>query len=143
MKVHLDLRKNVRARFEGGRAGEGDTQQAEERVAAAEAVVAEFRLSLDVARAKYRNVVGLEPYNLRFPGRLSDLPKTKDESLDVAYKFNPTIRAAGADVVAAKRAFDATTGARSCRRWRWKAVRPAAKSRSPTTTSTTKSAASW
>lgn len=110
LKVHLDLRKNVRARFEGGRAGEGDTQQAEERVAAAEAVVAEFRLSLDAARAKYRNVVGLEPYNLRFPGRLSDLPKTKNESLDVAYKFNPTIRAAGADVVAAKRAFDATGG---------------------------------
>jgi adhesin transport system outer membrane protein len=101
----------VRARFEGGRAGEGDTQQAEERVAAAEAVAAEFRLSLDSARAKYRKVVGLEPYNLRFPGRLSDLPRTKDESLDVAYKFNPTIRAAGADVVAAKRAFDATTGA--------------------------------
>ncbi|MGO3931187.1 TolC family outer membrane protein [Rhodopseudomonas pseudopalustris] len=111
VKVHLELRKNVRARFEGGRAGEGDTQQAEERVAAAEAVAAEFRLSLDTARAKYRKVVGIEPYNLRFPGRLGDLPKSKDQALDVAYKFNPTIRAAGADVVAAKRAFDATTGA--------------------------------
>ncbi|ABD06341.1 Type I secretion outer membrane protein, TolC [Rhodopseudomonas palustris HaA2] len=111
LKVHLELRKNVLARFQGGRAGEGDTQQAEERVAAAEAVAAEFRLSLDSARAKYRKVVGLEPYNLRFPGRLSDLPQTKEESLEVAYKFNPTIRAAGADVVAANRAFDATTGA--------------------------------
>jgi len=34
LQVHLELRKNVRARFTGGRAGEGDTQQAEERVAA-------------------------------------------------------------------------------------------------------------
>jgi adhesin transport system outer membrane protein len=111
LQVHLDLRKNVRARFSGGRAGEGDTQQAEERVAAAEAVAAEFRLSLDVARAKYRKTVGLEPYNLRFPGRLPELPTTKNESLDIAYKFNPTIRAAGADVLAAKRAFDSTAGA--------------------------------
>jgi adhesin transport system outer membrane protein len=111
LQVHLDLRKNVRARFAGGRAGEGDTQQAEERVAAAEAVAAEFRLSLDVARAKYRNSVGLEPYNLRFPGRLPSLPASKNESLDVAYKFNPTIRAAGADVDAAKRAYDSTAGA--------------------------------
>ncbi len=111
LQVHLDLRKNVRARFAGGRAGEGDTQQAEERVAAAEAALADFRLSLDVARAKYRKTVGLVPYNLRFPGRLPDLPGTKNESLDVAFKYNPTIRAAGADVIAAKRAFDSTAGA--------------------------------
>ncbi|ABD06946.1 Type I secretion outer membrane protein, TolC [Rhodopseudomonas palustris HaA2] len=111
LKVHLELRKNVLARFEGGRAGEGDTQQAEERVAAAQAVAAEFHLSLETARAKFRKVVGLEPYNLRFPGRLADLPKNKAASLDIAYKFNPTLRAAGADVVAAKRGFDATTGA--------------------------------
>src|SRR4051812_15146017 len=110
LKVHLDLRKNVLARVEGGRAGEGDTQQAEERVAAAQAVLEEFRLSLEVARARYRKVVGLEPYNLRYPGRLSDMPKDKAESLDVAYKFNPTLRAAAADVTAAKRGFDATTG---------------------------------
>jgi adhesin transport system outer membrane protein len=111
LQVHLDLRKNVRARFAGGRAGEGDTQQAEERVAAAEATVSDFRLSLDYARAKYRKTVGLEPFNVRFPGRLPDMPASKNESLDVAFKYNPTIRAAGADVIAAKRAFDATAGA--------------------------------
>jgi adhesin transport system outer membrane protein len=111
LQVHLELRKNVRARFAGGRAGEGDTQQAEERVAAAEAVLQDFRLSLEVARAKYRKTVGIEPYNLRFPGRLPEMPASKNESLDIAFKFNPTIRAAGADVLAAKRAFDSTAGA--------------------------------
>lgn len=111
LKVHRELRANVRARFSGGRAGEGDMQQAEERVAAAEAVLSDFRLSLDFARAKFRKTVGLEPFNLRFPGRLPDMPRSKNESLDVAFKFNPTIRAAGADVDAAKRAFDSTAGA--------------------------------
>lgn len=111
LQAHLVLRKNVRARFAGGRAGEGDTQQAEERVAAAEAILAEFRLSLDVARAKYRKTVGTEPYNIRFPARLRGLPASKDDSLAIAYKFNPTIRAAQSDVDAAKAAFDSTAGA--------------------------------
>ncbi|MBR1219460.1 TolC family outer membrane protein [Bradyrhizobium sp. U87765 SZCCT0131] len=111
LKVHFGVRENVRARFRGGRAGEGDNQQAEERVASAQAVLEEFRLSLETARAKYRKVVGIEPYNLRFPGRLSGLPRSKDESLAIAVRYNPTIRAAQADVDAAKHAFNATAGA--------------------------------
>lgn len=111
VKVHFDVRKNVRARFQGGRAGEGDLQQAEERVAAAEAILADFRVQLDVARAKYRKTVGLEPYNLRFPTRLGGLPGTKEESLNLAYRYNPTLRASQADVDASKHAFDATAGA--------------------------------
>lgn len=111
LRVHRDVRKNVLARFSGGRAGEGDAQQAEERVAAAEAVLADFRMSLDSARAKYRNVVGLEPINVRFPSRLGKLPISKSESLSVAYRYNPTLRAAQSDTDAAKHAFDATAGA--------------------------------
>lgn len=111
LKVHRGLLDNVRARFSGGRAGEGDLQQAEERVSAAEAQLSDFRLNLDYARAKFRKTVGIEPYNLRFPGRLSDMPASKSASLDVALKYNPTIRAAGADVEAAKKAFDSTGGA--------------------------------
>lgn len=111
VRVHRDVRKNVRARFQGGRAGEGDLQQAEERVAAAEATLADFRTQLDVARAKYRKVVGLEPFNLRFPSRLSRLPANKDKALNLAYRYNPTLRASRADADAAKYAFDATAGA--------------------------------
>lgn len=111
LRVHRDLRKNVRARFQGGRAGEGDLQQAEERVAAAEAAFADFRTQLDISRAKYRKVIGLEAFNLRFPSRLSHLPHSKDESLNLAYRYNPTLRAARADADAAKHAFDATAGA--------------------------------
>ena len=109
--AHKRIYSNVNSRFQGGRAGEGDLQQALERVAAAEAALAEFRRSLDDARAKFRKVVGLEPINLRFPGRLPSLPGSRDESLAVTLRHNPTIKAAQSDSQAAKYAFHATTGA--------------------------------
>jgi adhesin transport system outer membrane protein len=109
--THRRIMGNVQSRFSGGRSGEGDLQQAQERVASAEAVLADFRRSLDEARAKYRRAVGLEPYNVRFPGRLPAMPPSKDESLAVALRHNPTIRAAGADAQAAKYGFRSTAGA--------------------------------
>lgn len=110
VSAHRKILANVRARYNGGRAGEGDMQQAEERVAAAEAALADFRVSLDEARAKYRSAVGLEPYNLRAPGRLSNMPPSKDAALAVALKYNPTIMAAQSDADAAKYDFHSTAG---------------------------------
>lgn len=111
LRVHRNLFSNVQTRFNGGRAGEGDLEQTRERVENAAASLASFRQSLDEARAKYRNAVGLEPFNLRNPGRLGGLPRTKDESLATALRFNPTIKAADQDARAAKHGFDATAGA--------------------------------
>ncbi|MBR1190464.1 TolC family outer membrane protein [Bradyrhizobium sp. AUGA SZCCT0160] len=108
---HEKIFSNVNSRFSGGRAGEGDLEQARERVESARATLAELRRSLEEARAKYRKVVGLEPYNLRFPGALGGLPGTRDEALAIAVRFNPTIKAAQADVDAAKHAFRVTDGA--------------------------------
>jgi outer membrane protein, adhesin transport system len=108
---HRRILANVKARFEGGRAGEGDLQQIVERVEAAEAAYFAFRQSLDEAHAKYRRAVGLEPFNLRWPGRLRGLPGSKDESLAVTLTHNPTIRAAQSDADAAKYGFHATAGA--------------------------------
>jgi outer membrane protein, adhesin transport system len=110
LAAHHKLLSNVEARFKGGRAGEGDLDQARERVAAAEAQLADFRQSLDAARATYRKVIGIEPFNLRAPGRLNGMPASKDDALAVALKFNPTIRAAQADVDAARYAFHGTAG---------------------------------
>lgn len=108
---HERIFSNVQSRFSGGRAGEGDLEQARERVENARATLAEFRRSLEDGRAKYRKVVGLEAYNLRFPAPLAGLPNTRDEALAVAVRFNPTIMAAQADVDAAKHAFRVTDGA--------------------------------
>src|SRR5260221_3326979 len=109
--THEKIFSNVNSRFAGGRAGEGDLEQARERVENAKAQRDEFRKSLEDARAKYRKVVGLEPYNLRFPGPLGGMPGSRDESLAVAIRFNPTILAAQADADAAKHAFRVTDGA--------------------------------
>ena len=65
---HEELFSNVQSRYSGGRAGEGDLEQALERVEAAKAALAEFRRSLDDAYSKYRKVIGLEAANLTFPG---------------------------------------------------------------------------
>ncbi|MEA2921373.1 MAG: outer membrane protein adhesin transport system [Bradyrhizobium sp.] len=109
--THEKIFSNVNSRFSGGRAGEGDLDQARERVENARATLAEFRKSLDDARAKYRKVVGLEAFNLRFPGPLGGMPGSRDEALAVAVRFNPTILAAQADADAAKHAFRVTDGA--------------------------------
>ena len=76
---HEKIFSNVNSRFSGGRAGEGDLEQSRERVENARAALAEFRRSLDDARAKYRKVVGLEAYNLRFPAPLAGMPGSRDE----------------------------------------------------------------
>lgn len=107
---HEKIFANVNSRFSGGRAGEGDLEQSRERVENARAALAEFRRSLEDARAKYRKVVGVEPYNLRFPGPLRGMPGSRDESLAVALRFNSTISAAQSDVDAAKHAFKSTDG---------------------------------
>ncbi len=111
LQAHREILRNVDQRYSGGRAGEGDLQQTRERVAAAEAALAGFRQNLDEARARFRKVIGLEPHNLRWPGRLPELPATKDASLAVAVRYNPTIRAAQADADAAKYGYRATAGA--------------------------------
>ncbi|BAR99600.1 type I secretion outer membrane protein [Blastochloris viridis] len=104
------ISRDVDARVSGGRSGEGDRQQAIERVAAAEATLAEFRLQLDLARARFKKVVGNTPSNLYFPGRLRGLPPTKQVALETALVDNATIRAATADARAARYDFDASKG---------------------------------
>ena len=101
---------NMEARFRGGRAGEGDLEQARERVLSAKAVLEDFRRSLEDARAKFRNVVGLEAHNLRTPNRLAKLPSSRDVALATALRHNPTIQAAQSDADAARYGFRATAG---------------------------------
>ena len=107
---HRKIFANVQARFRGGRAGEGDLEQAQERVASAEAALHQYRRNYDEARAAYRSAIGLEPFNVRFPGRLSRLPNSRDQALSIALAENPTIKAAKADADSARYAFRTTDG---------------------------------
>ncbi len=108
--AHRRILSNVEARFQGGRAGEGDLEQVRERVEAAIAVRAQFMQQLEDARAAYRKSVGIEPHNLRIPGRLRGLPGSKDAALAVTLRHNPTIQAGEADRDAARHGFNATAG---------------------------------
>jgi adhesin transport system outer membrane protein len=108
---HEELFANVQSRYSGGRSGEGDLEQALERVEAAKATLADFRRSLDDAYSRYRKVVGLEAANVSFPAPLRGLPKSKDETLAIALRLNPTLLAAESDKEAAKQAFRVTDGA--------------------------------
>ena len=110
IQAHEKIFGNMDARFRGGRAGEGDLEQARERVLSAKAVLEEFRRNLEDARAKFRNVVGLEAHNLRNPSRLSNLPASRDVALATALRHNPTIQAAQSDADAARYGFRATGG---------------------------------
>ncbi|MBR0823175.1 TolC family outer membrane protein [Bradyrhizobium liaoningense] len=110
VSAHEKILSNVNSRFSGGRAGEGDLEQARERVESARATLIEFRRSLEESRAKYRKVVGLEPINLRFPASLAGMPPSRDEALATTVRFNPTIQAAQADADAAKHAYRVTDG---------------------------------
>jgi len=107
---HEAIFSNVESRYKGGRSGEGDLQQALERVEAAKAALFEFERSLEDARAKYRKVVGVEPFNLRFPSTLKGMPTSKESSLAVAIHHNATLQASQADTDAARHAFHATAG---------------------------------
>src|SRR6185312_10795478 len=111
VRAHRSILGNVQQRFQGGRAGQGDLEQTTERVDAAEVTLTEFRRSLEDARARFRKVIGIEPYNLRGPGRLPGLPGAKDQVLAVTLTDNPTIKAAQADSDAAREAFHSAAGA--------------------------------
>ena len=111
VRAHRSILGNVQQRFQGGRAGQGDLEQTTERVDAAEVTLTEFRRSLEDARAKFRKVIGIEPYNLRGAGRLPGLPGAKDQVLAVTLTDNPTIKAAQADQDAAREAFHSAAGA--------------------------------
>jgi adhesin transport system outer membrane protein len=108
---HEKIFSNVNSRFAGGRAGEGDLEQARERVENARAALAEFRRALDEARAKYRKVVGL---NLTATARASSLVvgiRASGPGKRRLTGSSPTILAAQADADAAKHAFRVTDGA--------------------------------
>src|SRR5258707_2308156 len=79
--THAKISSNVHSRFAGGRAREGDLEQARERVENAKAQRDEFCRSLEDAPAKYRKAVGPEPFNLWVPGPHGRMRASTDRAL--------------------------------------------------------------
>jgi adhesin transport system outer membrane protein len=96
--THERLANNIAQRFSGGRAGKGDQEQVQERLAAAQAIRSELQIRLEEAKAFFRRSVGVFPLKLAGAQRLQGLPATKQHAFDRTIAANPTLLAANSDV---------------------------------------------
>ena len=93
---------NVAAAVGNGRLTEADRQQAQERLSAARARVADATEQYEAATIEFYKYVGLPFENPKMPSRVgSDLPSSLDEAIAAARINNPRVLLAGADIDAA------------------------------------------
>ncbi len=81
----------VRDRFEVGEVTRTDVAQAEARVAQAKADRISAEGNLISARATYRQIIGDLPGRLAWPAKLSGVPSSEREALQIANVANPSI----------------------------------------------------
>lgn len=103
------LRRQLQAtrdRFEVGELTRTDVAQAESRLSRAVAQRIEAEGSLASSRAEYVAVVGEMPTGLEQPQPLSDLPTSREETINLALAHAPGVRAAIANLQAARHGVD-------------------------------------
>jgi len=96
----------VRELNNGGKVPRSDVDQAVERIAASDAVIAQIEQSLAEAKAKFRQVVGTEPKKLERVAYPKNLPASRDSAYGTAKVNNPAIQALEADAAAAHYAME-------------------------------------
>jgi outer membrane protein, adhesin transport system len=99
---HEAILKLIRVRKRGGKSPVSELDQTLERVAAARAIVYEIKQSLLESKARFKRVVGIDPVNMRpvaFPKRV---PRARQIAVRIGVESNPAIKAARADIDAAK-----------------------------------------
>jgi outer membrane protein len=92
----------ARLRFNAGEVPSTDVQQAQARLAEAEAVLASANGQRDTARARFNRLTGLVPDSLAPLPANPPVPATLDEALDEAEKQSPAIAQAQAGLAAAR-----------------------------------------
>jgi adhesin transport system outer membrane protein len=104
---HETTLRNVISAVTSGQLTEADRQQAQERLAAAKARVAEATEQLEAAKIEFYKYVGVPFSNPTMPARIgSDLPKSLDDAIGAARLQNPRVLLAGADIDAASALVD-------------------------------------
>ncbi|MBL8907100.1 MAG: TolC family outer membrane protein [Rhizobiales bacterium] len=91
----------VRELNTGGKVPRSDVDQAVERIAASDAVIAQIEQSLADAKAKFRQVVGNEPGRLERVAYPKNIPASRDSAYGTAKANNPAIKALEAQAAAA------------------------------------------
>ncbi len=99
---HRTTLDNVSAAVGNGRLTEADRQQANERLAAANARVTEAGAQLEAAKIEFYRYVGVPFDAPKLPPRVGkDLPSSLDEAIAAGRVNNPRVLLAGADIDAA------------------------------------------
>ena len=102
--------KAAKDRFDAGEVTRTDVAQAQARMAASEAELANATSRRGKAYADYEQVVGRAPLQLAPPPKIPALPATLDEAISVAKANNPSIMAARARETQGDKGVDAARG---------------------------------
>ena len=86
----------VKDRFEVGVVTRTDIAQSQAALSGAKAGLLAAEAGLRAARASYREIIGLDPENLKKPARVPRLPRSLDRALDIARKESPMLKMAQA-----------------------------------------------
>lgn len=97
VRRHQEILDLVKARNEGGKAPISEVDQTVERLAAAEAIIAQIQQSLLDAKAKFRRVIGLEPGRTHSVGYPPGIILNRRAAIDRGIASHPSIKAAEAD----------------------------------------------
>ena len=104
--AHRRLLSLVRTKVQGGSATESELRQAEERVAAVQAVRADVLRELGASKARFQNVIGIAPPALSGATPPRNLPGTQALAITIARRNHPSLIAGTADVDAASADYD-------------------------------------
>lgn len=110
---HQEVRDKIKLQADSGAGNSADLDQAEGRLAFAEATLVQFTGGLRDAEAAYFEAIGEAPgSDLALPLISSDvLPQTSEDAVQQSFDSNPTLQAAIENVKAQREAFEATQAA--------------------------------
>ena len=99
---HQQILGDIDESVQGGALTAADRLQGRERLAAAQARLKQATEELEEANIRFRTVVGRPLTTPKFPGSVARaLPRSVEAAIDKAYRNNPRVFSAGADVDAA------------------------------------------
>lgn len=105
IRRHKEILRLVKMRKEGGKAPVSEVDQTLERLAAAEAIIAQVEQALLETKAKFRKVVGLEPVATSPVAYPRGINLNRQIAIDTGIANNPAVRAADADADVARFTF--------------------------------------
>lgn len=104
LEAHRKVFGLIKERSEAGLSREAEVDQADSRLALAEANKISAEANLREARIAFARVIGAWPQNLEWPKEpvMADMPRTLKQAIEIGSERHPTIKSSYADVKEAK-----------------------------------------